>query len=455
MRVFFSAGEASGDAYAAELMSVLMPERIGFLRQRLADFRNNFSQDTSDEQLVRLMLDNQLFDESDIVHIVAAFEQDTGQRVPEELLGGGHGKLLDFISRSVVASSNKADIFFEAVGGRRCETAGAHIVADSSNWGALGILEALKVYPRVLVGFNRAKRALRSRSPGVFIPIDFGYMNIRLARYAKRFGWKVLYFIPPGSWRKDKQGGDLPAVTDAIITPFPWSAELLNKMGANAHYFGHPLKEMVARVPDVADRKGIAVLPGSRRHEIDSNIPAIAEAIKEMQGPVHIGVAPTANKRVLLETWLRWSDHEPILHDRSVAAFKSARSAIVCSGTATLEAALCACPCVVVYRGTKLMEIEYKIRKPSFEYISLPNILLGRPLLKELIQWDANPANIKVELEQIHNAGPSRTEILQAFQEISDSLGMTDCLEKTAALAKTLASRWGPWNQELKGRKDG
>ena len=87
------------------------------------------------------------------------------------------------------------------------------------------------------------------------------------------------------------------------------------------------------------------------------------------------------------------------------------------------------------------MEIEYKIRKPSFEYISLPNILLGWPLLKELIQWDATPENIRTELALVHVDGPRRSEIARAFKEIADSLGDTDCLERTAALAKTLAAQ--------------
>lgn len=442
MRVFFSAGEASGDAYAAELLQAIQGRPLSYFRRKVAEFRHDLGPRATTEQILDAMASDESLDSLDLVEIAAAYEEDTGKRLPDDLLSGPDRQknVLSFISETILNDSHHEDVFFQAVGGRRVRESGAQIVADSSDWGALGVLEALRVYPRVLRGFYRAKREIKKGRPGLFIPIDFGYMNVRLARHAKNHGWKVLYFIPPGSWRKDKQGGDLPQVTDAIVTPFPWSAEILNKMGASAHYFGHPLKEMVARVPQVTERKGIAVLPGSRRHEIESNIPAIAEAIKDAQGPVYIGVAPTASERVIRQVWRKWSDHEPILCERSAKAFKSARTAIVCSGTATLEAALCACPCVVVYRGTKAMEIEYKIRKPRFEYISLPNILLGRPLLKELIQWDASPENVRAEFLAIDQEGPRRQEILTAFAEIDSNLGEADCLERTAALAKSLTS---------------
>lgn len=442
MRIFLSAGEASGDAYAAELIRAIQPERLSPLRAMLAEFRHEHGPHLSDEQTIALLKSESALRDEDFVQVVAAYERESGERIPEPLLAGddAQARTLDHITRNIVASSRPDDAYFQAIGGAKARAAGATIISDSSQWGALGILEALRVYPRVATGYYRAKRALKHGRPGLLIPIDFGFMNVLLARHAKNHGWRILYFIPPGSWRKDRQGGDLPAITDAIVTPFPWSAEILNQMGANARYFGHPLKEMVAQVPFPEERTGIAVLPGSRRHEIESNVPAIARAIKDADGPVHIAVAPTADRRVIQDTWRKWSDHVPILHGRSAEAFKAARTAIVCSGTATLEAALCSCPCVVVYRGTKMMEIEYRIRKPKFEYIGLPNILLGKPLLKELIQWDATPENIRSEFMALDSDGPRRQEVLDAFALIESDLGESDCLSKTAALAKSLAS---------------
>ena len=440
MRVFFSAGEASGDAYAAEILKRLQPEALSYFRDKLADFRHHLSISTSDELYRALQDDGAGMDSLDLVELVMAIEEELGIDIPDEVATGIRSPkdMIDFISGKLSIESRATDIAFQAVGGKRLREAGARIVADSSTWGAVGIYESIKVSPRVIAGYLKAKKELNRGRPGLFIPIDFGFMNIKLARHAKSRGWKVLYFIPPGSWRKTKQGADLPSVTDAIVTPFPWSAEILNRTGANAHYFGHPLKEMVAQVPDSAERTGIAVLPGSRAHEIEQNVPAIALAIKDLEGPVRIALAPNADEQRLRLAWMKWSDHEPIVVHSAAEALKASRSAVVCSGTATLEAALCACPCVVVYRGSWVMELEYRVRRPRFDHISLPNILLDRPLLKELIQRDATPDAIRAELQALHAEGPRRTEVLEAFQALADSLGSSDCLERTAELARTM-----------------
>ncbi len=368
MRIFFSAGEASGDAYAAELVRAL---------------------------------------------------------------------------RGVAPTGSS--LRFEGVGGRKLQSCGADLVADSSRWGAIGILQAFVVGPRVLRGFLVAKQALAQGDPGVFVPIDFGFMNVRLAAAAKACGWKVLYFIPPGSWRKTKQGADLPAVTDLIVTPFPWSAEILRGMGADARCFGHPLKEMVDRTPASTERKGLAVLPGSRIHEVVNNLPAIAQAVRELNVPLEFAVAGNLNAAKLERVWQRCSDlPASFTEGDAYGVLKRARAAAVCSGTATLEAALCSCPCVVVYRGSLSMQVEYRIRKPKFDYISLPNILLDRPAVPELIDVQATPQAIRRHLSALLADGPERQAQLDAFAELDAMLGAPSCLPQTAQLLLELSQTVPP-----------
>lgn len=368
MRVFFSAGEASGDRYAWEL----------------------------------------------------------GRRLPKEIL-------------------------IEGVGGRRLQEIAQSEVISSANWGAVGIFESLRVVPRVLKGYWRAKRALMAGTPGVFVPIDYGFMNIKLARFAKSLGWKVLYFIPPGSWRKTQQGSDLPSVTDEIVTPFAWSAEILNGMGASAHWFGHPLKQMVQEAGKAgASRSGIAVLPGSREHEIWANLPVIAQALDQAQvpGPIRFAVAGNLADGELEEIWslvlqskgAKFTGHVEFNRD-TYEVLKASRAAVVCSGTATLEAALCECPTVVMYRGSWMMELEFKIRKPQFDYISLPNILLGKTLLPELLQQDASAESVGGWLSRLANDGEDRSAQLEGFQQLSAEMGGSDALDRTVDLILQIQSR--------------
>ncbi|MCU0316064.1 MAG: hypothetical protein MUC92_05685 [Fimbriimonadaceae bacterium] len=330
----------------------------------------------------------------------------------------------------------------EGVGGKRLTAWGNHkVIIDSSQWGAVGILESLRVVPRILQDYYRAKKQLLTGEPGLLIPIDYGYMNVRLARHGKRKGWKVVYFVPPGSWRKNKQGSDLPHVTDAIVTPFSWSAEILNQMGANAVFFGHPLKQMVreAKLDDSGQREGIALLPGSRQQEIEANLAVIASATQGIDGTLRFGVASTQNASALQRMWQEVGGREAEYYTSSYAALMRSRAAIVCSGTATLESALCGCPTLVMYRGSKAMEWEYRIRRPKFDYISLPNILLDRPALPELIQWDATPDSVRSILEDLLEDSPARAAQLSAFAELDGLLGASDALDQSIAYLRNWA----------------
>ena len=329
-----------------------------------------------------------------------------------------------------------------AVGGKKLREAGATLVADSSHWGAISIVQALKVAPRILLGARKVKRALATIEPGLFIPIDFGYANIRLARHAKKHGWKVLYFIPPGSWRRDRQGKDLPEVTDEIVTPFPWSAEMLQSMGASAHFFGHPIKQMMRQPEGPVERiqNRIAVLSGSRRHEIKENLPVVARALRGEE-VAEFAVAPSTDLAWLQGLWARLAPHRSAdLFTRADVAgvLRRSQAAIVCSGTATLEAALCRCPMVVIYRLTKLMEFEARLLKTRPRFVSLPNIVLEREVVPELIQADASPSNVRRELDLLLEDGPSRAAQLKSFEELDALLGPADAIARAAQLALSL-----------------
>ncbi|MBX3097439.1 MAG: hypothetical protein KF812_11300 [Fimbriimonadaceae bacterium] len=331
---------------------------------------------------------------------------------------------------------------FFGVGGPQSRAAGMQSIGDSSRWGAVGIIESLKVLPRVTQGFLAAEDYLRSRPPGVFIPIDYGFMNIRLAKTAKANGWRVVYFIPPGSWRKSKQGGDLPSVSDAIITPFSWSADILNQMGAQAFWFGHPLKQLVLEFKSEGNKSGIAVLPGSRDHEVQNNLSVIAETVTQLRiSPVLLAASPNLDQGQVIKAWEDANGGLAQIVQPARSALWQSRAAIVCSGTATLEAALAECPCVVMYRGSKATEIEYQIRKPKFDYISLPNILLGRRSVTELLQYDANAERIASELEPLYEETEERKRMLADFAEVSEICGPEDALDRSAEFIVDFARR--------------
>jgi len=346
----------------------------------------------------------------------------------------------DAYAAAIASRFHPEEFKMQGIIGARGMAAGIETIADNRNWGAIGAFESLRKAPLIGRGYYQGLAELRQGTPGICVAVDFGYMNIRLVRRAKAMGWKTLYFSPPGSWRKHKQGADLPKISDEIVTPFSWSADILAKMGASVHWYGHPLRQMIAdaELPD-GKRDGIAILPGSRMHEVENNIPAIAEALKNYQGEIRLSQAPNVAAADLMRLWNAHSNISAQPDPEMYRILKKSRAAIVCSGTATLESALCGCPTVVVYRGSKLMELEFKIRRPKFDYISLPNILLERQVVPELIQWDATPERIWQEVSALLEDGVPRQQQLDSFTQIETVLGPANAIDQTADLIRKMA----------------
>lgn len=332
---------------------------------------------------------------------------------------------------------------WEGNGGANSRNAGIRILADSSSWGAIGLGAALAAAPRVYLGLKRLKQALRKEPKGLFIPIDFGYTNVKAARIAKSLGWKVLYFMPPGSWRKERQAFNLVPLTDAIVTPFPWSETLLREAGANVHWFGHPLLQRARMAGNATDgeveRRGVAVLPGSRRAELAQLLPVIAKSLKGYEDKVTLSVAPTFSTQEVEREWRKLSARDGDLFERGThGLLLRAKAGIVCSGTATLEAVICGCPQVVVYRVGWVSVLQAVVTRFRVQFISLPNILLGESLVPELIQGEATPEAIRELVEGLLKDGDARKRQLEGYRRIREMLGPDDAIDRTAELAMDL-----------------
>ncbi|MBS1718672.1 MAG: hypothetical protein JSS72_13170 [Armatimonadetes bacterium] len=332
-----------------------------------------------------------------------------------------------------------AEFKIHAVGGPLLRAGGAQMVEESSRWGAIGIAQALMVAVPVMLAEKRIKRALAGMEPGLFVPIDFGYINVRLARFAKQHGWKVFYFVPPGSWRRDRQGADLPAVTNAIATPFEWSAKLLNEAGANARWLGHPIKELIkAAAPQSGAREGVAVLPGSREHEISLNLPLIAQVLAGYEGRIEFGLAPSVNLEQVKALWGNGPKAEFTQGDL-YGVLSRAKAALACSGTVTLETALCRTPMVVIYKLSPMQALQGRLMGLAGKSISLPNILLQRTVVPEFADAKLDPQEIRARLYELLEDTPERTKQLEAFQELDQLLGPDNGIEAAAQWAAEIA----------------
>ena len=219
------------------------------------------------------------------------------------------------------------DAEISGIGGKRMRSAGVNLVDDSSSWGAIGITEALKLVPCLLIAKQKAKTYIQKNPPDILILIDFGAFNVRLRKAVDLPGMKTLYFFPPSSWKRDADYSSLKGIVDRIVTPFPWSADNLQKQGFDAEFFGHPLLDTARpslSKSDFCERFGfdaakpiIGLLPGSRLHEIILHLPvliAVADIlrIKIPDLQFAIPVAPSVSSDILIEELnkVRWINVE-------------------------------------------------------------------------------------------------------------------------------------------------
>jgi lipid-A-disaccharide synthase len=335
------------------------------------------------------------------------------------------------------------DVEVWAVGGVRLSSVADRMIADSTRWSAISISQSFKVGARVLLKWPAVCSAVRVGGD-LHIPIDFGFVNQRIARRAKQSGWKVLSFVPPGSWKRSRQAPWIAEVCDAVSTPFDWSAKLLSEAGAkNVHWLGHPLKQLLRDrlvVGRPERHEQIAVMPGSRSHELKMNLPLIAGSIPDV--PAEFALASGSDEAKFRRRWEKLAPSRKAdivtVGDSSAVLLRS-RAGLICSGTATLEAALCGCPMVVIYGVSKAMEVESKIvgfKKPQF--ISLPNIILDRELVPELVGTDATIENIAPVTRRLLQDEAFLSTQRAGFAEVEKAMGPDDAITQTARLAMEL-----------------
>ncbi|MCC6730796.1 MAG: hypothetical protein IT208_15795 [Chthonomonadales bacterium] len=400
------------------------------------------------------------------------------------------------------------------LGSSRMAAAGVELLADSAEWGAIGVVEALKVYPRLRYGIYPALIAqVRRRRPALVVLIDFGAFNVKVARWCKASGVPVLYYFPPGSWRRNGTArSELGRVTDRIATPFPWSAERLREMGANVEFVGHPLLDLsrpsLTRA-QFAERFGmepghpiVGLLPGSRRFEVTYNTPAMLAAAARISRTVTnaqfvYSVAPTIapERAVALVRGFRpqpgKGDHQgfrPVcgarrdarkepqlitpegvvvpstyLQRRERAARRTDAAALppivlcsgmtqdliahadvllACSGTVTLEAAILGTPMVILYRGSRLMAMEYRLRRlQRVEHIGMPNIIAGRRIVPELRQEEASPERLADEAIRLLRDPTARATMKDDLRQVREALGEPGATERVAHIVLEMAGR--------------
>jgi lipid-A-disaccharide synthase len=338
------------------------------------------------------------------------------------------------------------DATFEGIGSKRMREAGFALWRDHTGWASMGPLAAIPRIPKLLNAMLRTARHIMASKPDLVVLVDFGVFNLRLASTLRRFGYAkpILDLFPPGTWLDNAEKAQRVASLTEPVTAFAHQYNFYRALGARIHYFGHPLASRYRMRPLRAapPRDGglIAMLPGSRAGEVRRHMPVFAAAYRELQRrrPELRGVAGAADDRAerMIREALRRERLDDIRIARGVeAAVADADVAWVASGTAVLETALLGVPAIGIYVIPWIL-IWYGHRMIKHGFIMLPNLVLGREVVPELLQERATPAAFADAAEALMT-DPSVQ--YNEYTAMRDALGAPDALQLCARYAVELA----------------
>jgi lipid-A-disaccharide synthase len=350
------------------------------------------------------------------------------------------------------------------LGGDRFEQAGGRLLAHYRGLSATGLTEPLRVIPRALALIRSLTEAARTFKPDVFVPIDFPDVNFRLMAAMKTLGVPVAYYIAPQLWAwRPWRMRAMKRDASKVIVIFPFEEALYREAGVPVQFVGHPLVEMAEAAVAGRTREQlrhelgldaalptIALLPGSRRNELERLVPVIAGALPGLAarlehpqfvvaGAPHLADALFAP---LVEAAAPVRRPLVLVRDRTDAVLAAADVAITASGTATVQGAIHGCPMVVIY---KLSPMTYRLGKPfvNVDTYAMANLIAGRRLVPELIQDGCTPARVVEETVALAEDQARRAAVVGGLREVRDRLAMPGASGRAAdaVLAVARASR--------------
>ncbi|WP_432222826.1 lipid-A-disaccharide synthase [Flavobacterium sp. TMP13] len=356
-----------------------------------------------------------------------------------EASGDLHGSNL---MKALYKEDPTAEIHFW--GGDLMQKAGGNLVKHYRDLAFMGFAEVVFNLKTILSNIGFCKKDILKFKPDVLIFIDYPGFNMRIAKWAKRLGYKTYYYISPQIWAwKENRITAIKRDIDKMFVILPFEKDFYEKKhNFPVEFVGHPLIDAIHNQSafdekkfkeenNLSDKPIIAILPGSRKQEITKMLQVMLSVVpdfKEYQ--FVIAGAPSQD----FQFYEQFIDHKNItfVSNKTYDLLRSSTAALVTSGTATLETALFKIPEVVCYKANA---ISYQIAKRiiTLKYISLVNLIMDETIVTELIQDDCSTKRIKEELNKILEP-TYRAKVLKKYDELESKLGGLGASEKTAHL---------------------
>lgn len=332
---------------------------------------------------------------------------------------------------------------FRGFGGEYMQEAGVELAVHYGAMAFMGLAEILTNLNKISIYIRKCKEDITEYKPDVIILIDYGGFNRRIAKFGKKNGIRIFYYIPPKVWAwYQSRALELKANVDRMFVILPFEKEFFRKFDWEVDYVGNPVLDAVKlHVTDShflgeldldASKKIVALLPGSRKQELTNIIPVLAAVVKKNPS-LQFVVAAVDNLGESLYKLLTETGSVKFVYEKTYDLLTNAQAAIVTSGTATLETALFRVPQIVVYR-TSFLSYEIARRLIKVPFISLVNLIAGKEVVKEFIQNQATADKISAELQALLSDENYRKRMLNGYDEIIKILDTGSASDNAAKL---------------------
>ena len=336
---------------------------------------------------------------------------------------------------AALRARRRGPILFAGIGGPRMEAQGFESHYPMDKLSVRGYGEALRHYREIMSIQHRLRKALLAERPDLFIGVDASDFNLGLERRLKDSGIPTVHYVSPSVWAwRAWRVRRIARSVSRILVMFPFEEPLYEKAGVPVTYVGHPLADVIPLEPKKHEARAalrlpagkliVALLPGSRRSELEYMAPSFVLAAHRFRQEVHdvhfVCPMVTRDTRDMFERAVHVQQRTDLpltlLFGHSHEALAAADLALVASGTATLEAALFKTPMVIVYRQSMLSWALMRTMV-TLPYVGMPNILAGEKLVPELLQDEANPAALAGALLTLLRDTPSQRRQVERFHE--------------------------------------
>ena len=326
------------------------------------------------------------------------------------------------------------DAQFMFLGGDLMQAQGGKMLVHYREMAYMGVWEVIANAGKVKRNFKICKDAMLDYKPDAVILVDYPGFNLRMARFAKEHGLRTYYYISPKIWAwKKRRAYTIKKYVDKMFAIFPFEIDFYKQFDYHVEYVGNPLvdamKETESQMLDakafrekysLPEQPIIALVPGSRRNEIDKLLPEMLAIVPDFPDYQFLICGAPGIATDFYDKYVAGSGVRVIFNDTYNIVRNSAAAAVT-SGTATLETAFLGTPQVVCY---KMSGLTYALAEMfvKIKYFSLVNIIAGREVVKELLQSHLSK-DISAEIRHILDDADYRTSMLKSYDDIRATLG--------------------------------